>query len=69
MSSALTGGSRSTRRSAGWDAIEPEIDRILAEGRAAPGHIFNLGHGVPPDADPEVLRRITKYVQAAHVPA
>ena len=53
----------------GWDAIEPEIDRILAEGRAAPGHIFNLGHGVPPDADPEVLRRITKYVQAAHVPA
>ncbi|MET9311521.1 uroporphyrinogen decarboxylase [Kribbella sp. NPDC003505] len=54
---------------AGWDAIEPEIDRILAEGRAAPGHIFNLGHGVPPDADPEVLRRITKYVQAAHVPA
>ncbi|MGW5189273.1 uroporphyrinogen decarboxylase [Kribbella sp. NPDC004138] len=54
---------------AGWDAIEPEIDRILAEGRAAPGHIFNLGHGVPPDADPEVLRRITKYVQSAHVPA
>ncbi|MEV0790662.1 uroporphyrinogen decarboxylase [Kribbella sp. NPDC050459] len=54
---------------AGWDAIEPEIDRILAEGKAAPGHIFNLGHGVPPDADPEVLRRITKYVQAAHVPA
>jgi uroporphyrinogen decarboxylase len=58
---------------AGWEAIEPEIDRILAEGRAAPGHIFNLGHGVPPDADPEVLRRITKYVQSvpgsAHVPA
>ena len=54
---------------AGWDAIEPEIDRILAEGKTAPGHIFNLGHGVPPDADPEVLRRITKYVQAAHVPA
>ncbi|HZX06923.1 uroporphyrinogen decarboxylase [Kribbella sp.] len=54
---------------AGWEAIEPELDRILAEGKAAPAHIFNLGHGVPPDADPEVLRRITKYVQAAHVPA
>ncbi|MET9272377.1 uroporphyrinogen decarboxylase [Kribbella sp. NPDC003557] len=56
---------------AGWDAIQPEIDRILAEGKAAPGHIFNLGHGVPPDADPEVLRRITEYVQtvSAHVPA
>ncbi|GAA1126088.1 uroporphyrinogen decarboxylase [Kribbella jejuensis] len=54
---------------AGWDAIEPEIDRILAEGKAAPGHIFNLGHGVPPDADPDVLRRITQYVHSAHVPA
>ncbi len=56
---------------AGWDALEPEIDRILAEGQAAPGHIFNLGHGVPPDADPEVLTRIAKYVQAksARVPA
>jgi uroporphyrinogen decarboxylase len=48
---------------AGWDAIEPELDRILDEGKAAPGHIFNLGHGVPPDADPEVLHRIAKYVQ------
>jgi uroporphyrinogen decarboxylase len=61
---------------AGWDAIEPEIDRILLEGKAAPGHIFNLGHGVPPTADPEVLTRIAQYVQAqsrqlkaAHVPA
>jgi uroporphyrinogen decarboxylase len=51
--------------------LEPEIDQILAEGQAAPGHIFNLGHGVPPDADPEVLHRIVKYFQAksAHVPA
>jgi len=56
---------------AGWDALEAEIDRILAEGQAAPGHIFNLGHGVPPDADPEVLNRIATYVQAksARVPA
>ncbi|MFF0341028.1 uroporphyrinogen decarboxylase [Kribbella sp. NPDC004875] len=49
---------------AGWDAIEPEIDRILEEGKAAPGHIFNLGHGVPPDADPEVLARVAKYVRS-----
>ncbi|MFG1623584.1 uroporphyrinogen decarboxylase [Kribbella sp. NPDC049227] len=54
-----------------WEAVEPEIDRILAEGKAAPGHIFNLGHGVPPDADPEVLRRIVQHVHAksARVPA
>ncbi|MEV5966424.1 uroporphyrinogen decarboxylase [Kribbella sp. NPDC051952] len=56
---------------AGWDAIEPEIDRILLEGKAAPGHIFNLGHGVPPTADPEVLTRIVRYVhsKAGHVSA
>ncbi|MFC5267852.1 uroporphyrinogen decarboxylase [Kribbella qitaiheensis] len=49
---------------AGWDAIEPEIDRILREGRAAPGHIFNLGHGVPPNADPEVLHQVVQAVHA-----
>ncbi|GAA1515465.1 uroporphyrinogen decarboxylase [Kribbella lupini] len=48
---------------AGWSVIEPEIDRILAEGKAAPGHIFNLGHGVPPTTDPEVLHQIVKAVQ------
>lgn len=47
---------------AGWEAIEPEIDRILTEGKSAPGHIFNLGHGVPPNTDPEVLHRIVKAV-------
>ncbi|GAB3821360.1 uroporphyrinogen decarboxylase [Kribbella italica] len=49
--------------SAGWDAIDPQLDRILAEGKAAPGHIFNLGHGVPPTTDPEVLHHIVKAVQ------
>jgi uroporphyrinogen decarboxylase len=49
---------------AGWDVIEPELDRILAEGRAAPGHIFNLGHGVPPWADPDVLHRVVEAVHA-----
>lgn len=50
--------------SAGWDVLEAQVDRILAEGRAAPGHIFNLGHGVPPSADPEVLKRIVDAVHA-----
>ncbi|HEU4946357.1 MAG TPA: uroporphyrinogen decarboxylase [Kribbella sp.] len=49
---------------AGWDAIDRQLDRILAEGKAAPGHIFNLGHGVPPNADPEVLHRIVRAVHA-----
>ncbi|GAA5172265.1 uroporphyrinogen decarboxylase [Pseudonocardia eucalypti] len=47
---------------AGWPAVEGEVRRILAEGRAAPGHVFNLGHGVLPETDPDVLTRIVELV-------
>ena len=36
---------------------------ILDAGRAAPGHIFNLGHGVIPSTDPDQLARLTAFVQ------
>jgi uroporphyrinogen decarboxylase len=35
---------------------------VLEEGRAAPGHIFNLGHGVLPSTDPDQLARLTDFV-------
>jgi uroporphyrinogen decarboxylase len=44
--------------------IEDAVRRVVDEGRAAAGHIFNLGHGVPPDADPEVLTRIVALVKS-----
>lgn len=54
---------------ADWSIIKTQIDRILEEGRrhsAAVGregaHIFNLGHGVVPEANPDVLKRIVDYV-------
>jgi uroporphyrinogen decarboxylase len=40
-------------------------DEILAAGRAAPGHIFNLGHGVIPSTDPDQLKRLTDHVHQA----
>ena len=49
---------------AGWSAVEPAADRILAEGTQQPGYIFNLGHGVLPETDPAVLERLTDYVHA-----
>ena len=45
-----------------WEVIEKEVVRVLEQGRAAPGHIFNLGHGVLPEIDPTVLTRVTELV-------
>ncbi len=35
---------------------------VLERGRSAPGHIFNLGHGVMPSTDPDQLARLTDFV-------
>ena len=48
-----------------WPAIEEQVRRILAEGRAARGHVFNLGHGVLPETDPDVLARVVALVHEA----
>ncbi|MBW8173404.1 uroporphyrinogen decarboxylase [Ornithinimicrobium sp. Arc0846-15] len=45
-----------------WDVLEKQIRRILDEGKEAPGHIFNLGHGVLPSTDPAVLTRVVELV-------
>jgi len=45
-----------------WPALEKVVRSIVAEGAQAPGHIFNLGHGVLPDTDPEVLTRVVALV-------
>ncbi|WP_375490876.1 uroporphyrinogen decarboxylase [uncultured Jatrophihabitans sp.] len=49
---------------AGWPVIDAAVRRIVEQGRGASGHIFNLGHGVPPDTDPQVLTRIVELVHA-----
>ena len=45
-----------------WKVIEPRAAEVLDRGRAAPGHIFNLGHGVLPEVDPDTLARLTDFV-------
>jgi uroporphyrinogen decarboxylase len=49
---------------ADWPVVEAEVRRVLAEGRAAPGHVFNLGHGVLPETDPTVLTRVVELVHS-----
>jgi uroporphyrinogen decarboxylase len=47
---------------ADWTVIEAEVRRVIAEGKSAGGHVFNLGHGVLPETDPTVLTRVTELV-------
>ena len=47
---------------AGWEVVEPRARAILARARTLGGHVFNLGHGVPPEADPDILARLADLV-------
>jgi uroporphyrinogen decarboxylase len=46
-----------------WPVLEAHVRDVVERGRAAPAHVLNLGHGVAPDTDPDVLTRI---VELAH---
>jgi uroporphyrinogen decarboxylase len=47
-----------------WPVIEERVRDVLTRGRVAEGHVFNLGHGVLPETDPDVLARVTELVHA-----
>ena len=50
--------------SAPWPVLAAHVDDVVRRGRRAPAHIVNLGHGVPPDTDPDVLTRLVEYVHS-----
>ena len=52
-----------------WERVEAETRDILERAGGRPGHVFNLGHGVPPDTDPAVLGHLTEFVHEATVEA
>jgi uroporphyrinogen decarboxylase len=39
--------------------------KIIEEGRALPGHIFNLGHGIYPDTPLERVEALVNFVKGA----
>jgi uroporphyrinogen decarboxylase len=47
-----------------WEVIKERAMDVIARGRIAEGHVFNLGHGVLPETDPDVLAKLTDLVHA-----
>jgi uroporphyrinogen decarboxylase len=47
-----------------WGVLEAHVRDVVERGKAAPSHVVNLGHGVPPDTDPDVLTRIVELVHS-----
>jgi uroporphyrinogen decarboxylase len=59
---ALQGNLDPALLSAPWPVLSDRVREVILSGGVAPGHIFNLGHGVPPDTDPAVLAKIVELV-------
>jgi uroporphyrinogen decarboxylase len=45
-----------------WEVIEERAKEILDQGMELPSHIFNLGHGVFPQVNPDTLKRLAAFV-------
>jgi uroporphyrinogen decarboxylase len=60
----IQGNLDATRLLAGWPATEDGARDVLRRADGRPGHIFNLGHGVLPQTNPDVLRRLVDFVHA-----
>jgi len=58
----IQGNLDGARLLAGWEAVEAGATQVLAQAAGRPGHVFNLGHGVLPGTDPELLRRLVDLV-------
>jgi uroporphyrinogen decarboxylase len=47
-----------------WQVVEARARDVLRRNGGHPGHVFNLGHGVLPETDPDTLRRLVDLVHA-----
>jgi uroporphyrinogen decarboxylase len=46
-----------------WEQTEAAALDVLRRADGRPGHVFNLGHGVLPGTDPDVLTRLAELVR------
>ncbi len=45
-----------------WGVLEAHVRAVVEAGYAARSHVVNLGHGVPPEADPGVITKVAVLV-------
>ena len=60
---AIQGNLESAALLGPWERTEFAAFDVLRRAGGRPGHIFNLGHGVLPQTDPDVLSRLAAFVQ------
>jgi len=58
----LQGNIDPERLSGSWEDLKLHVTDVLKRGSFAPAHVVNLGHGVPPDTDPELLTRMVAFI-------
>jgi uroporphyrinogen decarboxylase len=58
----VQGNLDSARILAGWEPTRIGAEAVLRQAAGRRGHVFNLGHGVLPASDTDVLRRLVDYV-------
>ena len=46
-----------------WEVVEARADDVLRRAAGRPGHVFNLGHGVLPETDADILARLSLLVK------
>jgi uroporphyrinogen decarboxylase len=44
------------------EILEQKLTNVVAQGRLARGHVFNLGHGILPETDPAVVSFVADRV-------
>jgi uroporphyrinogen decarboxylase len=44
------------------DELQRHADAVLEQAGPGPGHIFNLGHGIWPETDPDAVARLVDHV-------
>ncbi|MFT4245103.1 MAG: uroporphyrinogen decarboxylase [Micrococcaceae bacterium] len=52
---------------AGKEALFAHTAKVIEQGKSAPGHVVNLGHGVPPSTDPQLITDLVAFIHEQEV--